>query len=137
MAPASRSWPTWASRRNRSTSWAVSRSRAAGGGGPIVPRRRPGPRAGGGARWSSNWCRPRWRPGCPRPSRIPTIGIGAGPGCDGQVLVLHDMLGLNEGFTLKFLEGYADLSTATRDALGRYAEVRGGQYPGPEHSHER
>ncbi|MGE3616401.1 MAG: 3-methyl-2-oxobutanoate hydroxymethyltransferase [Gemmatimonadales bacterium] len=69
---------------------------------------------------------------------IPTIGIGAGPGCDGQVLVLHDMLGLNEGFTPKFLKRYADLGSATREALGRYAaEVRGGQYPGPEHSHER
>ncbi|MGE0442363.1 MAG: 3-methyl-2-oxobutanoate hydroxymethyltransferase [Gemmatimonadales bacterium] len=69
---------------------------------------------------------------------IPTIGIGAGPGCDGQVLVVHDMLGLNEGFTPKFLKRYADLGSATREALGRYAaEVRGGQYPGPEHSHER
>lgn len=67
---------------------------------------------------------------------IPTIGIGAGPGCDGQVLVLHDMLGLNEGFTPKFLKRYAELGQAVRDAVGRFGdEVRGGQYPGPEHTH--
>ena len=67
---------------------------------------------------------------------IPTIGIGAGPECDGQVLVLHDMLGLNEGFTPKFLKRYAELGQAVRDAVGRFgAEVRGGQYPGPEHTH--
>ena len=67
---------------------------------------------------------------------IPTIGIGAGPGCDGQVLVLHDMLGLNEGFTPQFLKRYAELGQAVRDAVGRFGdEVRGGQYPGPEHTH--
>lgn len=67
---------------------------------------------------------------------IPTIGIGAGVGCDGQVLVLHDMLGLNEGFKPKFLKHYAQLGPAVRDAVGRYAaEVRAGEYPGPEHSH--
>jgi 3-methyl-2-oxobutanoate hydroxymethyltransferase len=67
---------------------------------------------------------------------IPTIGIGAGPDCDGQVLVLHDMLGLNEGFTPKFLKRYAELGHAVRDAVGRFGhEVRGGTYPGPEHTH--
>jgi 3-methyl-2-oxobutanoate hydroxymethyltransferase len=67
---------------------------------------------------------------------VPTIGIGAGADCDGQVLVLHDMLGLNEGFTPKFLRRYAELGQATRDAVGRFcAEVRDGQYPGPEHTH--
>jgi 3-methyl-2-oxobutanoate hydroxymethyltransferase len=67
---------------------------------------------------------------------IPTIGIGAGPDCDGQVLVLHDMLGLNEGFTPKFLKRYAELGEATRQAVSRFgAEVRAGQYPGPEHTH--
>lgn len=61
---------------------------------------------------------------------IPTIGIGAGPGCDGQVLVLHDMLGLNEAFTPKFLRRYAELGPAVRDAVARYAtEVRAGSYP--------
>ncbi|MBM4186285.1 MAG: 3-methyl-2-oxobutanoate hydroxymethyltransferase [Gemmatimonadetes bacterium] len=67
---------------------------------------------------------------------IPTIGIGAGPDCDGQVLVLHDMLGLNEGFTPKFLKRYAELGQAAREAIGRFAaEVRDGHYPGPEHTH--
>ena len=67
---------------------------------------------------------------------IPTIGIGAGAECDGQVLVLHDMLGLNEGFTPKFLKRYAELGQATRDAVSRFGdEVRTGAYPGPEHTH--
>ena len=69
--------------------------------------------------------------------QVPTIGIGAGIGCDGQVLVLHDMLGLNEGFAPKFLKHYADLGASVRAAVRDYAgEVRGGQYPGPEHSFE-
>ena len=68
---------------------------------------------------------------------VPTIGIGAGPGCDGQVLVLHDMLGLNEGFNPKFLKRYAELGQAVKDAVGSYAaDVREGSYPGPEHSFE-
>jgi len=68
---------------------------------------------------------------------IPTIGIGAGPGCDGQVLVLHDMLGLNEGFNPKFLKRYAELGEAVRAAVRGYAsEVRQGSYPGPQHSFE-
>jgi 3-methyl-2-oxobutanoate hydroxymethyltransferase len=67
--------------------------------------------------------------------RIPTIGIGAGPDCDGQVLVLHDMLGLNEAFSPKFLKRYAELGGAVRHAVTSYAaEVRGGTYPGKEHS---
>jgi 3-methyl-2-oxobutanoate hydroxymethyltransferase len=66
---------------------------------------------------------------------IPTIGIGAGPGCDGQVLVLHDMLGLNEGFHPKFLKRYAELGEAVRAAARAFgAEVREGGYPGPQHS---
>ncbi|HXQ29223.1 MAG TPA: 3-methyl-2-oxobutanoate hydroxymethyltransferase [Gemmatimonadales bacterium] len=66
---------------------------------------------------------------------IPTIGIGAGPGCDGQVLVLHDMLGLNEEFQPKFLKRYAELAADVRSAVEHYAaEVREGRYPGPEHS---
>jgi 3-methyl-2-oxobutanoate hydroxymethyltransferase len=66
---------------------------------------------------------------------IPTIGIGAGAGCDGQVLVLHDMLGLNEMFNPKFLKRYAELGEAVRTAVRSYAaEVRDGTYPGPEHS---
>jgi len=66
---------------------------------------------------------------------IPTIGIGAGPGCDGQVLVLHDMLGLNEGFTPKFLKHYARLADDVRSAAETYREdVRAGRYPDAEHS---
>ncbi|HEY9507906.1 MAG TPA: 3-methyl-2-oxobutanoate hydroxymethyltransferase [Gemmatimonadales bacterium] len=68
---------------------------------------------------------------------IPTIGIGAGPHCDGQVLVLHDMLGLNEGFSPKFLRRFAELGGAVREAVRAYAdEVRAGRYPGKEHSFE-
>jgi 3-methyl-2-oxobutanoate hydroxymethyltransferase len=68
---------------------------------------------------------------------IPTIGIGAGPACDGQVLVLHDMLGLNEGFSPKFLKRYAELGASVREAVRAYAtEVRGGTYPAKEHSFE-
>ncbi|HKT59072.1 MAG TPA: 3-methyl-2-oxobutanoate hydroxymethyltransferase [Gemmatimonadales bacterium] len=68
---------------------------------------------------------------------IPTIGIGAGAGCDGQVLVLHDMLGLNESFNPKFLKRYGALGEAVRAAIRTYAtEVRDGSYPGPEHSFE-
>ncbi|HEX7919252.1 MAG TPA: 3-methyl-2-oxobutanoate hydroxymethyltransferase [Gemmatimonadales bacterium] len=66
---------------------------------------------------------------------VPTIGIGAGPDCDGQVLVLHDMLGLNEGFTPKFLKTYAKLAGEVKQAAEAYsADVRTGAYPGPEHS---
>jgi len=66
---------------------------------------------------------------------IPTIGIGAGPGCDGQVLVLHDMLGLNDAFSPKFLKRYAGLAEAVRGAAREFAEeVRAGDYPGREHS---
>ena len=66
---------------------------------------------------------------------IPTIGIGAGPHCDGQVLVLHDMLGLNEQFSPKFLKHYAQLGESVRVAVRAYAaEVREGKYPGKEHS---
>ncbi|HWO88864.1 MAG TPA: 3-methyl-2-oxobutanoate hydroxymethyltransferase [Gemmatimonadales bacterium] len=66
---------------------------------------------------------------------IPTIGIGAGPECDGQVLVLPDLLGLNDAFAPKFLKRYADLAGEVRRAVGSFAdEVRRGAYPGPEHS---
>jgi 3-methyl-2-oxobutanoate hydroxymethyltransferase len=66
---------------------------------------------------------------------IPTVGIGAGPDCDGQVLVLYDALGLNAGFRPRFLKRFADLDGTVREALGEYVrEVRDGTYPGPEHS---
>jgi 3-methyl-2-oxobutanoate hydroxymethyltransferase len=66
---------------------------------------------------------------------IPTIGIGAGAGCDGQVLVVYDALGLNRGFTPKFLKRFADLHGTALEGVRAYArEVRDGTYPGPEHS---
>ena len=66
---------------------------------------------------------------------IPTIGIGAGPACDGQVLVLHDMLGLNDRFSAKFVKRYAAMAEDVREAAQLFAaEVREGRYPGPEHS---
>ena len=66
---------------------------------------------------------------------IATIGIGAGPHCDGQVLVLPDLLGLNDGFQPKFLKRYANLAEASREAVAKYAEeVRSQAYPDAEHS---
>jgi 3-methyl-2-oxobutanoate hydroxymethyltransferase len=61
---------------------------------------------------------------------IPTIGIGAGADCDGQVLVFHDMVGLFSGFTPTFVKRYAEVGDAIRDAVSRYAaEVRSGTFP--------
>lgn len=61
---------------------------------------------------------------------IPTIGIGAGPGCDGQVLVLHDMLGLLEGFRPRFARRYAEIGEAIRAAAAGYVQdVRSGTFP--------
>ena len=66
---------------------------------------------------------------------IPTIGIGAGGGCDGQVLVLPDMLGLNEGFQPRFLKHYANLSDTVRDAVRAYGDdVRQHRYPSADQS---
>jgi len=66
---------------------------------------------------------------------IPTIGIGAGAGCDGQVLVIHDILGLCDKYSPKFVKRYADVSTTISRGIEQYiAEVRNGQFPGPEHS---
>jgi 3-methyl-2-oxobutanoate hydroxymethyltransferase len=66
---------------------------------------------------------------------IPTIGIGAGPDCDGQVLVLPDLLGLNDGFQPKFLKRYANLAAVSREAVAKFAaEVRSQAYPDAEHS---
>jgi 3-methyl-2-oxobutanoate hydroxymethyltransferase len=66
---------------------------------------------------------------------IPTIGIGAGPGCDGQVLVLYDALGLNPGFRPKFLKRFAELHDVSLEGVRAYArEVRERAYPDAEHS---
>lgn len=68
---------------------------------------------------------------------IPTIGIGAGAGCDGQVLVTHDLLGLFDRFTPKFVRKYADLHTEMQGAFTAYiADVQGRTFPAQEHSVE-
>ena len=68
---------------------------------------------------------------------IPTIGIGAGPDCDGQVLVWQDMMGLRTGKAPRFVRRYADLHSVMLNATRAYADdVRGGVFPGPEHSFE-
>jgi 3-methyl-2-oxobutanoate hydroxymethyltransferase len=68
---------------------------------------------------------------------VPTIGIGAGPDCDGQVLVYHDLLGLTEGHLPRFVKRYANLSREIRDALESYAEdVRAGTFPEQQHTYE-
>lgn len=64
----------------------------------------------------------------------PTIGIGAGPDCDGQVLVMHDVLGLFEGMRPRFVKRYAELGSAAQEALREFArEVRHGAFPNQEH----
>ena len=66
---------------------------------------------------------------------IPTIGIGAGVHCDGQILVLHDMLGLFDRFTPKFVKQYAELGRAATDAIAEYVrEVQTGVFPDDAHS---
>jgi 3-methyl-2-oxobutanoate hydroxymethyltransferase len=67
--------------------------------------------------------------------KIPTIGIGAGPKCDGQIIVLHDILGFDEEFNPKFLKKYANLGKVVRDAVSTYdQEVKAGSFPSAEHS---
>lgn len=68
---------------------------------------------------------------------IPTIGIGAGPGCDGQVLVLHDMLGLNKEFNPRFLRRYADLNSEITESVGRYIrDIKKGDFPSEEEQYD-
>jgi 3-methyl-2-oxobutanoate hydroxymethyltransferase len=67
---------------------------------------------------------------------VPTIGIGAGPSCDGQVLVAHDMLGLQEDLSPKFVKRYAQGRQVFLEAMRQFrTEVRSGRFPGPEHSY--
>ena len=67
--------------------------------------------------------------------RIPVIGIGAGAGCDGQVLVFHDMLGLDDGFKPKHVKRFAELGDQARAGLERYCqEVRSRAFPDATHS---
>lgn len=66
--------------------------------------------------------------------KIPTIGIGAGPHCDGQILVLHDLLGLHEGHVPKFAKQYARLIDTAKESIKKYTEeVNSGEFPGKEH----
>jgi 3-methyl-2-oxobutanoate hydroxymethyltransferase len=66
---------------------------------------------------------------------IPTIGIGAGAGCDGQVLVLYDMLGMNDKFNPRFLRRFAEVGAAADEGIRAYLDaVRSGEYPGDEHT---
>jgi 3-methyl-2-oxobutanoate hydroxymethyltransferase len=67
--------------------------------------------------------------------KIPTIGIGAGLDCDGQVLVIHDLLGLFERFKPKFVKQYLNLSPLIRKAVEEYKnDVAGLKFPAPEHT---
>jgi len=71
-----------------------------------------------------------------RQVKCPTIGIGAGNGCDGQVLVVADMLGMTQGFSPRFLRRYADLNAVITDAVGSYVtDVKSGSFPSPEESY--
>jgi len=68
--------------------------------------------------------------------RVPTIGIGAGLGASGQVLVYHDLLGLHAGLSPRFVRRYAELGQATRQAVAAYAEeVKARRFPAPEHTY--
>jgi len=68
--------------------------------------------------------------------KIPTIGIGAGPHCDGQILVLNDMLGITQDFTPKFVKRYTNLDAEIKKAVGLYIEeVQSGEFPGKEHAY--
>ncbi len=65
---------------------------------------------------------------------VPTIGIGASPACDGQILVIDDLLGQFDTFTPRFVRRYAELGVAASDAIAAYAaDVKAGRFPGPEH----
>jgi 3-methyl-2-oxobutanoate hydroxymethyltransferase len=67
--------------------------------------------------------------------RIPTVGIGAGPDCDGQVLVWQDMMGMRRGKTPRFVKRYANVADVMLTAASQFAaEVRGREFPAPEHS---
>jgi 3-methyl-2-oxobutanoate hydroxymethyltransferase len=69
--------------------------------------------------------------------QAPTIGIGAGPDCDGQVLVVHDMLGLSGRKVPKFVKQYASLGDAIKEAVRAYqSDVKDGRFPGPEHCYD-
>lgn len=69
---------------------------------------------------------------------IPTIGISSGPACDGQILVIYDLLGMNEDFAPKFLKKYADFSSLIKNSVSQYiGEVKSGEFPAEEHGFHR
>jgi 3-methyl-2-oxobutanoate hydroxymethyltransferase len=69
--------------------------------------------------------------------KIPTLGIGAGPHCDGQVLIIHDMLGVFEVFTPKFVKKYANLAEEMRGAIREYiSDIKNGRFPSEEHCYK-
>ncbi|HUT29612.1 MAG TPA: 3-methyl-2-oxobutanoate hydroxymethyltransferase [Sedimentisphaerales bacterium] len=69
-------------------------------------------------------------------SEVPVIGCGSGPHCDGQILIVHDILGLTQGPGPKFAKSYANLADATVDAFSRYAkEIQQGSFPDKDHSY--
>ena len=66
-------------------------------------------------------------------AKVPTIGIGAGAGCDGQILVINDLLGITSGYVPKFVKAYADVRTTIVDAVSRFRDdVQSGAFPGKE-----
>ena len=87
-------------------------------------------RGGRRAAWCWKWCRPLLARDLTKTLPIPTIGIGAGSGCSGQVLVLHDMLGLSSGEPLRFVRNFMDGSDGIEAAVRKYvADVKGGRFP--------
>lgn len=70
-------------------------------------------------------------------AKIPILGIGSGPACHGQLLIVHDILGLFEAFTPKFVKRYADVASTMRQAFLEYVrEVKAGKFPAPEHTYK-
>jgi len=89
-------------------------------------------------RAASAWCWRRSRPRRPNAVGIPTIGIGAGAGCDGQILVTQDLLGLFTDFKPRFVRHYEQLAARIEEAVGHWArDVREHAFPGPEESYHR
>ena len=111
--------------------WAASRCRAGERRTPSGSWRMPiGSRRPAALRSCSRASRPSSRRGSPQTLSIPTIGIGAGPHCSGQVLVLHDVLGLTQGHRPKFVRTYVDGFDLLQQALAHWAEdVRSGAFP--------
>src|SRR5215813_9514368 len=133
--PTSPSWDTSASRLSRCTSWEASRSRGARGAAEEI-RQDARALADAGCFSIVLECVPEGLAAeITEQVAVPTIGIGAGPHCDGQVLVFHDVVGLTRDLRPKFVRRYADLSGTIRDAARAYAkDVRDGSFPNAQES---